>query len=163
MMQAKPLEAGALAPAFNYRTATGAEAHSSELAGRAYLVYFYPKDDTPGCTTEACGFRDAYDAFGKADLTVIGVSPDSEKSHQKFREKHSLPFALVADEGKAVCQAYGVWGEKKFMGRTFEGVHRMSFLVGPDGHIAKTYPKVKPDAHASEVLADHRSLIRKGN
>ena len=158
MAAVSPLTVGAKAPNFAYREADGTARHTRELKGRPYLVYFYPRDDTPGCTTEACGFRDAFAEFAAAGLTIIGVSGDSEQSHEKFRRKHALPFALAADTDCATAKAYGVWGEKKFMGKTFDGIHRVSVLVGRDGQVAKVYPKVKPEAHAAEVLADVRQL-----
>jgi len=119
-----------------------------------YLIYFYPRDLTPGCTREACALRDEHEQFAKLNTLVFGISPDSEKSHRKFIDKHRLPFSLLVDEDHAIAEAFGVWGEKKFMGRTFDGVHRMSFLIGIDGKIEKTYAKVKPAEHAQQVLAD---------
>ena len=126
--------------------------------GKWVLLYFYPKDATPGCTVEACTLRDAYPQFGKLDAVVFGVSTDSVKSHAKFAEKQKLPFTLLADEQKEVVQAYGVWGKKKFMGREYMGIKRWSFLIDPKGKIAKVYEDVKPAAHAEEVLADIRAL-----
>ena len=117
------------------------------------IVYFYPRDDTPGCTKEACAFRDHFGAFlGKAAV-VLGVSVDSVKSHDKFAKKFKLPFTLVSDEDRTSVQAYGVWGKKSFMGRKYLGTHRVSFLIGPDGRIKKIWPKVKPEEHVAEVLA----------
>ena len=159
MLKPKPIEPGAIAPDFSYTTAEGETLSTVDLRGHPYLVYFYPKDDTPGCTREACGFRDSYQVFRGAGIEIIGVSADGEESHQKFRKKHQLPFPLSADTAKTVCRHFGVWGEKKFMGKTFEGVHRMSFLIGPDGRVAKTYQKVKPAEHAGEVLDDVSSLF----
>ena len=121
-------------------------------------MYFYPKDDTPGCTKEACAIRDVWSDFTSAGLKVVGVSKDDERSHVKFQEKYGLPFPLIADTGLELAMAYGVYGEKKFMGKTYDGIHRMSFLIGADGLILKTYCKVKPDDHASEVLADFAAL-----
>jgi peroxiredoxin Q/BCP len=158
MAGVSPLPLGAVAPAFAYRDADGTARHTRELSGRPYLVYFYPRDDTPGCTAEACGFRDAFADFTAAGLTVIGVSGDDEASHTKFRRKHALPFPLAADTDLVTAKAYGVWGPKKFMGRTFDGIHRTSFLVGPTGRIAKVYARVKPEVHAAEVLADAATL-----
>lgn len=117
------------------------------------VLYFYPKDDTPGCTKEACAFRDNFAEFKKHGAIVLGVSPDSAKSHDKFVEKFKLPFTLLADEDKKIVNAYGVWGEKSFMGRKYMGTHRVTFLIGPDGKIKKIWPQVKPDEHAQEVLA----------
>ncbi len=147
-----PLKAGDKAPTFTF-TEDG-QTVSSEALTVPYLVYFYPKDDTPGCTKEACAIRDAWAEFGAAGLKVIGVSKDSEKSHDKFRDKYSLPFPLIADTETALAKAFGVFGEKKFMGRIYDAVHRMSFLIAADRTILKTYPKVKPDEHAAEVLKD---------
>ncbi|GHB96418.1 thioredoxin-dependent thiol peroxidase [Cerasicoccus arenae] len=147
------LSPGEQSPSFDFRYANGLHGHTDELTG-PYLVYFYPRDDTPGCTKEACAFRDKFSDFNEAGLTVIGVSCDDEISHDKFRQKFNLPFPLVADTDQTLVNAFGVWGMKKFMGKEYEGIHRISFLVGPDGVILKTYPKVKPDEHAEEVLRD---------
>lgn len=149
---------GDKAPEFEAETQGGKRISLRELRGKPVVLYFYPKDDTPGCTKEACGFRDAYSQFEAAGAVVLGVSPDSVKSHGKFAEKFSLPFPLVSDESKAIVQSYGVWGEKSFMGRKYMGVHRVTFLVGKDGTIAKIWPKVKPEEHASEVLEAIKSL-----
>ncbi len=117
-------------------------------------MYFYPKDDTPGCTTEACTLRDSLPSFTDAKAAVLGVSVDSVESHKKFAEKYGLPFTLLADEKKEVVEQYGVWGEKSMMGKTYLGTKRTSFLIGPDGTVKKVYENVKPDAHAAQVLAD---------
>ena len=154
-----PLNEGAVAPAFSSRDGSDSVCLSSDLEGKPYLVYFYPKDDTPGCTAEACGFRDNLQDFSKFSLTVIGVSCDSEKSHDTFRLKYDLNFPLASDESREIVNAFGVWGAKKFMGREYEGIHRMSFLVGPDGKIAKAYHKVKAKDHPDEVLADVKELF----
>lgn len=130
----------------------------SGYQGKWILVYFYPKDDTPGCTKEACAIRDADPDFSKLKTVVLGISADSVKSHKKFEEKYGLTFPLLADEDKKVIKKYGVWGKKKFMGREYMGIKRTSFLIAPDGKIAKVYENVKPDAHASEVLADLKEL-----
>lgn len=161
MSQTDPLQPGADVPEFTFQLADGTSQSTDSLKGSPYLVYFYPKDDTPGCTKEACAFRDGYTDFKEAGLTVIGISADSEASHEKFRNKYELPFALASDPDRKVIEAYGVWGEKKFMGKVYDGIHRMSFLIGPDGKVAKTYPKVKPEEHAAEVLADVQSLFSK--
>jgi peroxiredoxin Q/BCP len=116
------------------------------------VLYFYPKDDTPGCTKEACSFRDAFSKFKKQDITVLGVSPDKEAAHKKFETKYQLPFTLLADTDHSIAESYGVWGEKKFMGRTYMGVHRTTFLIDEKGKIKKVFEKVKPEDHASEVL-----------
>jgi peroxiredoxin Q/BCP len=125
----------------------------SSLRGRPIVLYFYPKDDTPGCTTQACGIRDAYDEFERAGAVVLGVSPDSVKRHVKFREKYNLPFTLLADPAHEVAERYGVWGEKKFAGKTYMGVSRSTFVIAPDGTIAKAMYDVKPAGHAENVLA----------
>ncbi len=116
------------------------------------VIYFYPKDDTPGCTTQACGIRDAYGDFERAGAVVLGVSPDNERSHVKFREKYELPFTLLADTDHAVAEQYGVWGEKKYMGRTYMGVSRSTFVIGADGKVQKVMHGVKPATHADDVL-----------
>ncbi len=148
------LKEGDKAPAFSLPDQNGETRTLSDYAGKWVLLYFYPKDDTPGCTTEACGIRDNYDAYKKAKIVVLGASVDPVKRHAKFVEKFSLPFTLLADEEKTLVKAYGVWGKKKFMGREYMGIKRWSFLIGPDGRIAKIYEDVKPAAHATEVLAD---------
>ena len=148
---------GTKAPSFT-ATAIGGEygdgqtVSLADFKGRTVVLYFYPKDDTPGCTKEACSFRDDFSKFKKQGITVLGVSPDSEKSHQKFATKYSLPFTLLADTDRKIVEAYGVWGEKKFMGRTYMGVHRTTFLIDEKGKIKKIFEKVKPEDHASEVL-----------
>ena len=152
-----PLTAGQKAPAFSYIEGE-TTVHSREMTS-PHLIYFYPKDNTPGCTKEACAIRDAWADFGAADLKVIGVSKDTEHSHLKFQDKYALPFPLIADTELELANAFGVFGEKKFMGRTYDGIHRMSFLVAADGIILKTYPKVKPGAHAAQVLEDLTHLI----
>ncbi|MEM7791448.1 MAG: thioredoxin-dependent thiol peroxidase [Verrucomicrobiota bacterium] len=148
----EPLKPGDPAPHFTVEE-DGLAIDSKSLKGPC-LVYFYPKDDTPGCTKEACGLRDAWASYEKAGVQVIGVSGDSETSHQKFRNKYELPFPLIADTELTLAHAFGVYGEKKFMGRVYDGIHRMSFLIGKDGKILKTYTKVKPEAHAKQVLED---------
>jgi peroxiredoxin Q/BCP len=151
-----PLEAGQKAPNFQY--IEDEQKHSLDTLNQPCLLYFYPKDSTPGCTKEACGIRDAWGEFEKAGLKVVGVSADNENSHEKFQQKHQLPFPLIADTELTLAKAYGVYGEKKFMGRVYDGIHRMSFLITSDGMIAKAYHKVKPATHATEVLADLNSL-----
>jgi peroxiredoxin Q/BCP len=125
-----------------------------KLRGTWVLLYFYPKDDTPGCTKQACAIRDTFPSFKKLKCAVFGISVDSGKSHKKFEEKYSLPFTLLADTDHEAVTAYGVWGKKKFMGREYEGTVRTSFLIDPQGRIAKVYENVKPEQHAEEVLAD---------
>ena len=158
MSKPTPLETGQTAPNFQYLE-NGQIVALSDLKGPC-LLFFYPKDDTPGCTKEACGLRDAWDQYQAAGIQVVGVSKDDEGSHQKFRIKYDLPFPLIADTDLELCQAYGVWGEKKFMGKVYDGIHRTSFLISGDGKILKTYLKVKPDAHANEVLEDHKALAK---
>ena len=130
----------------------------SDFRGRPVVLYFYPNDDTPGCTTEACGFRDDYSAYVKANLVVLGVSPNSPQSHAKFKKKYSLPFPLLADENHKVCDEYGVWGPKKYMGREYEGVFRTTFLIDSNGRIAKVFENVKPSEHSGEVLEAAKTL-----
>ena len=143
---------GTTAPAFKTTDENGETVSLKDLRGQKVVLYFYPKDDTPGCTKEACSFRDAFSKFKKQDITVLGVSPDKEASHQKFVTKYKLPFTLLADTDHSIADAYGVWGEKKFMGRTYMGVHRTTFLIDEKGKIKKIFEKVKPEDHASEVL-----------
>lgn len=152
------LAIGDVAPAFTLSDQHGQTHSLKDYKGSWVLLYFYPKDDTPGCTKEACALRDRFPAFKTLGVTVFGVSVDSVKSHAKFTEKYQLPFILLADEEKTLVQAYGVWGKKKFMGREYMGTQRMSFLIDPKGKIAKVYETVKPEAHAEEVLADLQSL-----
>ena len=146
------LKEGDPAPDFTAPDQTGNSITLSKLKGKHVLLYFYPKDNTPGCTKEACAFRDQFNQFESKGIVVIGVSPDSVKSHDKFVSKFDLPFTLVSDSEKQIVNAYGVWGEKEFMGRTFDGTFRASFLIAPDGSILKIWPKVKPEAHPAEVL-----------
>lgn len=147
------LNEGDKAPAFTSTTNGGGQVSLSDYKGKHVVLYFYPKDDTPGCTKEACAFRDDFAAFKKKGAVVLGVSTDSVKKHDKFVEKFGLPFILLADEDKKIVQAYGVWGEKSFMGRKYMGTNRVTFLIGPDGQIKKIWPMVKPEEHAAEVLA----------
>ncbi len=141
------------APDFTLQDQTGEDVTLSGFRGKPVVLYFYPKDDTPGCTTEACAFRDARADYEKAGAKVIGVSPDSVKSHQKFAEKHKLPFTLVADTEKTVCQSYGVWQEKTMYGRTSMGVVRSTFVIDGKGVIRQVFRKVKVDGHSDAVLA----------
>lgn len=145
---------GKKVPDFSLPDQAGTMHTLSESKGKWVLVYFYPKDDTPGCTKEACSFRDNFPKFSKMGIQVYGISVDSVKSHKKFVEKFELPFTLLADEKKEVVEAYGVWGKKKFMGREYMGIARSSFLIDPEGKIAKVYENVKPEVHAEEVLED---------
>lgn len=146
------LQTGDQAPEFSLATAEG-DVALRDLRGKPVVLYFYPKDDTPGCTKEACSFRDSYHRFTEAGAVVIGVSPDDVKSHQRFAEKFNLPFTLAADPGHAVASAYGAWGPKQFMGRNYEGVLRTTYVIDPEGKIARVFPNVKPENHADEVLA----------
>ena len=147
------LKEGDKAPQFTALTQDGKKVSLSDFRGKNVILYFYPRDDTPGCTKEACAFRDDFAEFKKKGAVVLGVSTDSEKSHAKFAAKFHLPFTLLADEDKIIVQSYGVWGPKQFMGMKFTGTHRVTFLIGPDGKIKKIWPKVKPAEHAQEVLA----------
>ncbi|HEY1041848.1 MAG TPA: thioredoxin-dependent thiol peroxidase [Candidatus Paceibacterota bacterium] len=143
---------GTSAPDFTLLDQDGVSHTLSAHKGTRVLLYFYPKDDTPGCTKQACALRDAMPDLAKLDAIVFGISPDSVKSHKKFAEKYGLPFTLLADEGHRVADAYGVWGRKKFMGREYDGVFRTSFLIGRDGNIEIVFENVKPEKHADEVL-----------
>jgi len=145
-------------PNFSLPDQTGKIHSLKDYKGQWVLVYFYPKDDTPGCTKEACAIRDNFLAFKKLGIKVFGISADSEKSHQKFTEKYDLPFTLLSDPDKKVIKDWGVWQKKKFMGKEYMGIARTSFLINPDGELAKTYEKVKPEVHAEEVLADIKEL-----
>ncbi|MBV8256474.1 MAG: thioredoxin-dependent thiol peroxidase [Actinobacteria bacterium] len=147
------IEEGQPAPDFALTSDAGERVRLSELRGKPVVLYFYPKDDTPGCTTQACGIRDAYGEFERAGAVVLGVSPDDERSHVKFKEKYGLPFTLLADPEHTVADLYGVWGEKKYMGRTYMGVRRSTFVVGADGTLVKVMHDVKPATHADDVLA----------
>ena len=147
------LKEGDKAPSFTAMTNGGKTVSLSDYAGKNVILYFYPKDDTSGCTKEACAFRDGFAAFKKRGAVILGVSPDSVKSHDKFVKKYDLPFTLLADEDKKIVEAYGVWGMKIFWGRKYLGTHRVTFLIGPDGRIKKIWPDVKPEEHAKEVLA----------
>jgi peroxiredoxin Q/BCP len=147
------VDEGSPAPDFTLPSDTGDAITLSSLRGTPVVLYFYPKDDTPGCTTQACGIRDAWGEFERAGAVVLGVSPDSEKSHVKFKEKFDLPFTLLADTDHVVAEAYGVWGLKKYMGREYMGVERSTFVIGADGVVTKVFEKVKPATHADDVLA----------
>ncbi len=147
-----PISANQPAPDFSLPDETGKVRTLKEFRGQPVVLYFYPKDDTPGCTKEACNFRDDYHIYQENGVVILGISPDSAESHTKFKNKFSLPFTLLADEGHKVCDAYGVWGPKKMMGKEYEGVYRTTFLIGPDGNIIKVFENVKPDGHSTEVL-----------
>lgn len=153
MAKEMKLKEGDPAPDFSAATNGGAKVSLADFKGKNVVLYFYPKDDTPGCTKEACAFRDEFAEFKKRGAVVLGVSTDSSKSHDKFVEKYKLPFPLLADEDKKIVEAYGAWGEKTFMGRKYMGTLRVTFLIGGDGRIKKIWPQVKPEEHAAEVLA----------
>ena len=143
---------GEAAPAFTLPSDRGDDVSLAALRGRPVVLYFYPKDDTSGCTTQACEFRDSWAEVQARGAVVLGVSPDSVASHEKFRDKYALPFPLLADEDHAVAEAYGVWGEKSMYGRTYQGILRTTFVIDPAGRIARIFEKVKPKGHAREVL-----------
>jgi peroxiredoxin Q/BCP len=151
---------GTKAPSFSLTDQDGQKHSLTQYLGKWVLVYFYPKDDTPGCTKQACMLRDADEDFSKLKAVVLGISADGVKSHKKFVEKYGLPFPLLADEDKKVVNAYGVWGRKKMMGREYDGIFRTSFLVSPEGKITKIYEKVKAETHAQTVLADLKELTK---
>ena len=152
------LKSGAKAPAFKLLDQDGKPHRLVDYKGKWILLYFYPKDNTSGCTKEACAIRDEFPNFGRLDAVVLGVSKDSVESHRRFADKHGLPFTLLSDADTKVQQDYGVWGRKKMAGREYMGAFRKSFLIDPKGNIAKVYEKVKPLEHASEVLEDLRVL-----
>ena len=147
------VEEGKAAPDFELTSDKGERVKLSDFRGKPVVLYFYPKDDTPGCTTQACGIRDEYGEFEKRDAVVLGVSPDTEESHVKFRDKHQLPFTLLADPEHEVAEAYGVWGERKFAGKTYMGINRSTFVIDAEGNVSKAMRGVKPDTHAGKVLA----------
>lgn len=149
---------GTPAPDISLKDQDGKEQTLASYRGSWVLLYFYPKDSTPGCTIEACTIRDQFQDFGRINAKVIGISTDDVKSHKRFADAYELPFTLLADTEKHAVQAYGVWGEKKMMGRTYMGTSRTSFLIDPEGVIRKVYEKVKPPVHAAEVLLDLKQL-----
>jgi peroxiredoxin Q/BCP len=146
------LAVGEKAPAFKSTDQDGETVSLGDFKGKKVVLYFYPKDDTPGCTKEACSFRDGWSKFKKRGVAVLGVSVDDATSHRKFIDKFSLPFSLLADTDKAIVKAYGVWGEKSMYGRKYMGTHRVTYLIDEKGKIAAVWPKVKPDGHAEEIL-----------
>ncbi|HPF95510.1 MAG: thioredoxin-dependent thiol peroxidase [Candidatus Magasanikbacteria bacterium] len=152
------LKIGSKAPAFNLPDKDGVMHKLADKKGEWVVLYFYPKDDTPGCTVEACSFRDNLPKFKKLGITVYGVSVDSQKKHQKFADKYDLPFTLLSDEEKKTVNDYGVWSLKKFMGREYMGILRWTFLINPEGKIAKIYENVKPAEHVEEILKDMKEL-----
>jgi peroxiredoxin Q/BCP len=146
------LKEGQKAPSFKLKDQTGKEVSLESFKGKNIVLYFYPKDDTSGCTKEACNFRDEFPKFSKIDAVILGVSPDSVESHKKFAEKYKLPFSLLSDEKKEVLEKYGVWQEKSMYGRTYMGVVRTTFIINEKGIIKKIFPKVKVDDHNTEVI-----------
>ena len=151
------IEEGKPAPDFELTSDSGETIKLSALRGKPVVLYFYPKDDTPGCTTQACGIRDAYGEFERAGAVVLGISPDDESSHVKFKDKYELPFALLADTDHTVSEEYGVWGERSFAGKKFMGVSRSTFVIAEDGTVKRVMHDVKPDTHADDVLGTLRS------
>jgi peroxiredoxin Q/BCP len=146
------VEEGKQAPDFELVSDSGEKVRLSDFRGKPVVLYFYPKDDTPGCTKQACGLRDDYGAFEQRGAVVLGVSPDAESSHVKFKEKYGLPFTLLADTDHHVAEEYDVWKEKSFSGRTYMGVERSTFIIDPQGNVSKVMRRVKPDTHAGDVL-----------
>lgn len=151
------LQIGDNAPAFKLQSDSDETIKLSDYRGKQIVLFFYPRANTKGCTTEACGFRDDYRAFQDIDVIVLGISPDNVKDQAKFRDKHDFPYPLLADQDHEVAEAYGVWGLKKFMGREYMGVNRTTFVIGPDGKVERVFEKVKPAGHSREVL-EHLKL-----
>jgi peroxiredoxin Q/BCP len=151
------IEEGKPAPDFELATDAGERVKLSSLRGKPVVLYFYPKDDTPGCTKQACGIRDAYDDFRATGAEVFGVSPDDEASHARFKSKYALPFTLLADPGHEVAEQYGFWVEKTFAGKKYMGIERSTVVIGPDGTVTRVFHRVKPDQHAEQVLAALRA------
>ena len=147
------------APQFELKDQDGNLVRLQDFAGKPLVLYFYPRDNTPGCTTEACNFRDDYSIYQKLGVEIVGVSPDDEKSHTKFITKNDLPFTLLADVDNRVCETYGVWAKKKNFGKEYFGVKRTTFLINKDGKIAKVFKGVKPSAHSAEVIAAIKELL----
>ena len=146
------LEVGAKAPDFKTVDQNGKKISLSDYKGKRVVLYFYPKDDTPGCTKEACAFRDNFPDFRKLKVDILGVSVDDEKSHKKFADKYELPFTLLVDTDKKIVESYGVWGEKSLYGKKYMGTNRVTYLIDETGHISAVYPKVKPESHVEELL-----------
>ena len=153
-----PLEVGQVAPDFALPDAEGKVHRLSDYRGKVVVLYFYPKDNTPGCTREAVGFRDDYEVYQQAGVVILGVSPDSPERHARFRAKYDLPFTLLADTEHKVCELYDVWKKKKSFGKEYFGVVRTTYLIAPDGTIAKVYKRVKTAEHSKQVLADLKAL-----
>lgn len=154
MQKISPLHENDHTPKFSTTDSEGNSISNENLLGHKYLIYFYPRDNTPGCTAQACGFRENYSFFKNKNIKIIGVSGDSIQSHEKFRVKFNLPFSLLLDENHEIAKSFGVWGEKKFMGKSFEGIHRISFLIDETGKIVKTYTKVKAKSHPEELVQE---------
>lgn len=152
MPPAKTLEIGDKAPSFTAKSDAGTQFSSADMKGKAFVLYFYPKDDTPGCTKEACTFSENISAFNKLDVPVIGVSKDSVESHKKFKEKYGLKFPLLSDADGKICDAFGTWVEKSMYGRKYMGIDRATFIIGPDGKIKSVWRKVKVPGHIEDVL-----------
>ena len=146
------VEEGKPAPDFELRSDDGETVRLSDFRGKPVVVYFYPRDDTPGCTAQACGIRDNWEAFGERGAVVLGISPDDENSHTKFRQKYGLPFTLLADPDHRVADEYGVWGERSLYGKKYMGIERSTFVIDPNGNVARVLRRVKPDTHAEQVL-----------
>ena len=154
MQKVYPLKENEFAPEFSTTDSVGNPISKQNLLGKKYLLYFYPRDNTPGCIAEACGFKEHHNFFKNKNIEIYGISGDSAKSHDKFIEKFKLPFPLLLDENHEIAQAFGVWGEKKFMWRTFEGIHRMTFLINESGMIEKSFIKVKAKSHPQELVKE---------
>ena len=146
------IEEGKRAPDFELQSDSGETVRLSDFRGKRVVLYFYPKDDTPGCTTEACEFRDAYDVYRRRGIEILGVSPDNVASHEKFKSKHDLPFTLLADPNHETAERYGVWGERSFAGKTYMGINRSTFLIDEDGNVVRAMLGIKPAGHAAAVL-----------
>jgi thioredoxin-dependent peroxiredoxin len=146
------IEEGKPAPDFELESDAGETVKLSDFQGRPVVLYFYPKDDTPGCTTEACEFRDAYNVFRERGAEVLGISPDDSASHEKFKTKYELPFTLLADPEHAVAERYGVWTERTFGGKSYMGINRSTFIIDPEGNVARAMMGIKPAGHAAQVL-----------
>jgi len=154
MQQISPLQKTNTVPNFSTTDSEGNSFSKEILLGQKYLLYFYPRDNTPGCTAQACGFRDHYCFFQNKEIKIFGISGGSRKTHENFRQKFRLPFPLLLDEQNKIAKLFGVWGEKKFMGRTFEGIHRVSFLITKSGTVENTYLKVKAKSHPEELVRE---------
>jgi peroxiredoxin Q/BCP len=146
------VEEGKPAPDFELTSDSGETVRLSDFRGKPVVVYFYPRDDTPGCTAQACGIRDNYEAFGERGAVVLGISPDTESSHVKFKQRYGLPFTLLADPEHEVAERYGVWGERRMYGKTYMGIERSTFVIDPDGKVARVMRRVKPDTHVEQLL-----------